>query len=703
MVSETIEKFLNLKGWKELYNVQQKAIDEGIFDRNKDFVIVAPTASGKTGIAEIAILQELNKREKAIYAVPSHALIDDKLKDFEYLAEVFKVKEGGRRYGQWAKNDVIITTFELLYRACLMAKHFLDDFRLVVIDEFHVLYDKTRGYNLEKLLTILRECDVRTICLSATFEDKKEVGEWLEAEVVSIPEKLRPVQITHGTIDLREEFSNAKLCQALIEERNQPYLIFCSTKRYTTDRAIEMYKHLSEMKNDEKEIVERVKSLIVREELPELERILCSCLTKGVGFHRSDLHKNLRNFVAELFRNRRIDYLFCTTGLAYGINFPTRAVVIADLTLWDYEERRANPIPNYMYLQMAGRAGRPQYDDKGFCYLVTKKDDDVTKFEEYKKGALRRATSQVAYDEYFRKAILELIYSKRDTDGEILAFFENSLFNFQASKIKNRLVAYNLKNLVKTRLTLLHDSGFLELLGINYRLTDFGKVTLEYLFSGFSSPELSAFIRLNQYLEKTKSIRTDFDLVYFILKTFPGCRISKQPYKKSKKVEQFLRSQNIAESTAAEYSAYVVYNRWIENFQEAEIDNECSVYSSNLASKVWEMHRLLGVYEKLAMARNFQIPDEFQVFKDRIRYGVREDELPLIMIPGIGREVARSIRTYCYNVLQKNFGYTGAPMDILKILLQKQGKKTFVDVHIKYVPLVGQARAESILAYVEKS
>jgi len=701
LTNEIIEKLLKFKNWQELNNVQKKAVDEGVLGRKDNFVIIAPTASGKTGIAELAILQELENKNKVIYAVPSHALIDDKLEDFQYLTKDFKVTEGRSRYSQWAKADLTVTTFELLYRACLLAKHFLDDFSLVVVDEFHILYDKLRGYNLEKLLTILKECDVIIICISATFENREEIKEWLEAKVVYFPRKFRPVDLTHDIIDLTASPSNKNLCQKLIEKRNEPYLIFCSTRRFTKDRAIAMYSQLSEMKNDEQEIVKEVKRLISREKLPELEAILCSCLAKGVGYHSSDLHTNLRNFVADLFRKRRIDYLFCTTGLAYGINFPAKAVVISDLTLWDFEERRSKPIAQWLYHQMAGRAGRPQYDKEGFCYVVIKRENDLVKFEDYKKAVMPRATSQISHDEYFRKAVLELVYSKRNTDKEIVSFFENSLFNFQATKQESGLIAHDLQELIKNRVRYLHDAGFLERVGINYQLTDFGKVTLGYLFKGFYSPELSAFIRLKQYLEKTRSVKTDFDLVHFLSKTFTTCNISRQPYKKSEEVRQFLQNKGITDHGTPEYSAYVVYHKWMENVDEAEIDNVCMVYSSNLPSKMWEMYRLLDLYEELARAKHFPIPDEFQVFKERIRYGVREDELPLVKIRGIGRETAGNVRVYCYSVLQKNFGYTGTPLNILGSLLQKQGEEAFLNIHIKFVRYVGENRAKLLLSFVK--
>lgn len=85
-----------------------------------------------------------------------------------------------------------------------------------------------------------------------------------------------------------------------------------------------------------------------------------------------------------------------------------------------------------------------------------------------KKGVLPRATSQIAYDEYFHKAILELIYSKRNTAEEIIGFFEFSLFNFQATRQKVGLVSYDLRKLLKSRIKYRNDAGFLEPLGITY-------------------------------------------------------------------------------------------------------------------------------------------------------------------------------------------------------------------------------------------
>lgn len=148
-MSEIVASFLKLKGYPELNDIQKQAVSSGVLEGKGNFLVFAPTGSGKTAIAELAMLQELVRDGKIIYAVPSHALIADKLNEFKYLTYKFKVAEGGSSFSSWKNSDVLITTFELLYRACLFSKDFLKDFKLIIVDEFHILYDDTRGYNLE--------------------------------------------------------------------------------------------------------------------------------------------------------------------------------------------------------------------------------------------------------------------------------------------------------------------------------------------------------------------------------------------------------------------------------------------------------------------------------------------------------------------------------------------------------------------------
>lgn len=165
-------------------------------------------------------------------------------------------------------------------------------------------------------------------------------------------------------------------------------------------------------------------------------------------------------------------------------------------------------------------------------------------------------------------------------------------------------------------------------------------------------------------------------------------------------MEHFLDSEGIPDRTNPQYSAYVVWTKWLANVDEAEIDNSCQVYSSNLPSKMYEMYRLLDVCEKLAVSKAYDVSQAFQTLKERIRYGVREEELPFVKISGIGRETVKGLHTFCSN-LRTNLGYSGTMVEILKSFLIKEGDEKFLNIIKEKVSNVGEIRAMKILSKVK--
>jgi len=704
---QVIKELLQLKGWQGLYPTQQKAIEEGLLESKRNFVVVAPTASGKTGVAELAMLQTLKNGGRVVYLVPMISLISDKVREFHYLEGNYKIIEGKSSVRDWNAADVVITTFELFYRTALTAKNQIEGFSLAIIDEFHVLYDKLRGFNLEKVITILREFDTRIICLSATFEDKNEVGEWLNAKVVEIPRKFRAVPLKHDLINLskvppREQ--DSILNDFLLRKSQRPCIIFCSTRESTKNRALRIYQRIHETYIDENKLMEKFEEILKRERqhFTDLEKDLCRSLSKRVAFHHSGLDAGLKKFIEETFINGDIDFLFATTGLAYGINFPAKTVVLCDLRLYDPNKKSQIYIPVYMYLQMAGRAGRPQFGREGFAYIVVKRKDELLRVAQYLKGEIERAFSHIAYDDYFRKAILELVYSGRTTDDQILNFFEKTFYNFQSQRVKG-FVQFNLYETIGKHVKYLCDAGFLTYLGAaGYKLTDLGQVTLDFLFKTFAPYELAPFLQLNSLLDKEKRVLYDFNIIYHLSLLFEGARLTKIPRKTSNDIEEFFENLGVTDPSHAEYSAYAIFFGWIEDMEIDRIEREYKVYSSQLPQVALELYRLLQVYETLAKRKNFMVPSEFNSLKERIRYGVKTDELPLVKLKGIGRDTTRSIREYCETVLARPpHNYRGSLVDILKALYKDQGEDKFLEVHLKYIRGIGEKRAQRILNFIK--
>ena len=636
-----VEGLMKIKGITELWDSQREALETGLLSTGRSFVIIAPTASGKTLNAEFAMLQTLRRNGRCLYLVPLTVLQTEKGEEFSYLRDLGNYRISTK--GEWKDAHVVITTFENFYKAALLNRSIVENFNTAIVDEFHILYDQNRGFNLEKAITMLKELDVRIICLSATFEDREEIKGWLDSELV-VGEK-RVVPLERGFLDLTkfpEGERMTRLYTWLVEAKEKhPILIFCSTRDRTRSRALALCNLAKESVDDRSKIRKEMEQTISRTNFTSLEEDLYTCLCKKTAFHHSGLDRRLREFIVEKFKSGEVKFLLATTGLAYGINFPTKTVVLSDLTM--YGEGKIIDVPAYLFLQMAGRAGRPQFGDKGYAYAVVKTESDVRRVQKLIEGKLKKATSHIFVDDLFKRAILELIYSGKKQEEEIISFFENTFYNYQ-SNLREGLVKFDLGDILRKRLKELIDEGFIEFLGApGYRLSGLGSVTIRFLFETFRMYTLEAFTRMNAHLTKQKEVKADFDLLYRLSKEFEGARTYKIPKQKSETIEDFYRLRGITRPSHAEYSAYAIFHGWIENRPEYEIEEDFKVYASALGNVADEMRKILVTYERLADRKRLTIPTEFQVLKDRIEHGVREEEIPFVKLRGFRRDTVRKL------------------------------------------------------------
>ncbi|MBP2143475.1 helicase [Methanococcus voltae] len=233
MNKELLMNVLSKNGIKSLRPPQEKVLNEGILEKDKNFIISIPTASGKTLIGEMAfinhVLQPLksqndrgnnnnnnnNKNEddnadlgfmpsgkKALFIVPLKALATEKFDEFREKYNKFGLKIG-ISIGDYdskenlSRYDIIIMTSEKL--DSLMRKKnttWLNDVSVVIIDEIHLLGDKERGGTLEIVLTKLKMLPIQIIGLSATIGNSEELATWLTAKLVV--DTWRPVELKKG-------------------------------------------------------------------------------------------------------------------------------------------------------------------------------------------------------------------------------------------------------------------------------------------------------------------------------------------------------------------------------------------------------------------------------------------------------------------------------------------------------------------------
>jgi replicative superfamily II helicase len=374
----------------ESFNRMQEAALPAVLERDDNVVVSAPTASGKTALAELAICRALSKDGTALFIAPLRALTNEKEAEwarFEELGYSVYVVTGERDLNprRAARADILVMTPEKADSAT--RKHdspryeFVTDVDLCVIDEVHLLDSDRRGAVLEVTLSRLRRlCDPRVVALSATMPNVEDVARWLDAPeecTFRFGDSYRPVPL-HASVETYAHGENAfadkyrrlyralDLAQPHVEDGGQA-LVFVSS-RGDTVRAAEKARDV---------VAERDIEMGARgdydwhTEARELDDgTLANSVVDGVGFHHAGLSREDKNRVEAWFKQGKIQVLFSTSTLAWGVNLPARCVVIRDTKLHDPLEGEVDMSPLDV-LQMLGRAGRPGYDDAGYAYVIT--------------------------------------------------------------------------------------------------------------------------------------------------------------------------------------------------------------------------------------------------------------------------------------------------------------------------------------------
>lgn len=193
--------------FNQLTPIQKKSVESGLLE-DKSLLVCAPTASGKTLVASMAIANSLGKG-KALYLVPLKALAKEKFREYQQLLEktdhkvVMSTSDIDSDPGYLAGYDLLILTTEKLDSLLRHRVSWLNEVKTVIIDEIHLLNDPNRGPTLEVILTLLKTLITpQLIGLSATIGNPKELTNWLESDLVI--DNWRPVELKQG-IHYREE------------------------------------------------------------------------------------------------------------------------------------------------------------------------------------------------------------------------------------------------------------------------------------------------------------------------------------------------------------------------------------------------------------------------------------------------------------------------------------------------------------------
>ena len=361
------------------YPLQEEALDAW-FRSDQGIMVCAPSGTGKTLIAEGALFEALHSGKKAYYTTPLIALTEQKFREMQdaavrwgFRAEDVGLVTGNRRVNPQAR--VLVVVAEILLNRLLNPGNFgFEEVEVVVKDEFHTFSDPERGIVWELSLALLPS-HVRLLLLSATVGNPSEFVQWLDR---SHGRRLGLVESTERKVPLtyhwvKDKFLGEQLfamVQGDERARRTPALVFCFNRRQCWTVA-EQLKGLRLLKP-----AQRLKLSGKLDRMdwtqgagPRLKQVLL----RGVGVHHAGILPKYRRVVEKLFQQRLLSAAICTETLSAGINLPARSIVLTTLVKGPPgQQRLVDPSTAH---QIFGRAGRPQYDKRGFVFALAHPDD----------------------------------------------------------------------------------------------------------------------------------------------------------------------------------------------------------------------------------------------------------------------------------------------------------------------------------------
>ena len=655
-VPDSVAEALMAAGFRELHPPQAEAIPLTLEGGN--LVAAIPTASGKSLIGYVAALKTLvEHRGRVLYIVPLKALASEKRDDFLRFSDLginVHMSTGDLDSDDRGleKADIVIATSE---KADSMIRHgsrWMDEVKLVIADEIHMIHDPGRGPTLEVALTKMmrRRSDLQVIALSATISNADDLADWLHASLVR--SDWRPVPLMEGAylpgrivfgdrterqVPQREDAVSSLVVQA-VEDGGQ-CLVFVNSRRSTEAEAVRLAGHLGPRFG--RQLPKAEESLLEGDsESTATGRKLASCVRSGTAFHNAGLTYRQRKYIEDSFRAGTIKCIVATPTLAAGINLPARRVVVRDT--YRYENGANVPISVMEVKQMCGRAGRPGYDPYGEAVLVAKNDRDFEHLmTDYVDHDTERLTSKLFQEKVLRSHILGIIATgDAESDEEIVDFMKDTFFGATSS-------LFGIESVVGDVVDFLAGEKMVRRQGDSVVILPFGKrVSDLYIDPVTASILRDAVLKVDdstQPMQILIAASMTPDVVGMYPKKCDEMRLDEE---ESMWMDRLLVDPDDIEDYDYEYfrsdlKTAVLINDWMDEVPEETMTDSMGIGPGDIRAKVDRMDWIIYAMSEIAYIFNPDAITKIRPLATRIRYGVKEELSDLVSLRGVGRSRAR--------------------------------------------------------------
>jgi late competence protein required for DNA uptake (superfamily II DNA/RNA helicase) len=357
---------------KDVYLHEEQFEISAALQSDKSVVLSAPTSFGKSLLIEEVIASK--KYENIVIIQPTLALLDETRKKLSKYKDDYKIivstsqepSNGGNiflftgervvEYNMFPQIDFFI--IDEFYKLSLKRE---DDRAITLNSALHKLLKHTNKFYM--LGPMIKEIPIE-------FKQKYDLL-WFPSDfrTVAVDEISFEVE---GNLKAKEKEEKKKEnLFGLLNQTDEPTLIYCSSPKKATDLAIEFVNFIKENKayySSEKENATTIEWL---NENINNNWFLIDGLKQFVAIHHGAIPRHLGSTIVDLFNNGSIKYLFCTSTLIEGVNTSAKNVILFD------KKKGTKDIDFFDYKNIAGRSGRMNNYFIGNVYRFEKKPDQL--------------------------------------------------------------------------------------------------------------------------------------------------------------------------------------------------------------------------------------------------------------------------------------------------------------------------------------
>ncbi|MBW2998540.1 hypothetical protein KY321_03285 [Candidatus Woesearchaeota archaeon] len=438
-------------------------------------------------------------------------------------------------------------------------------------------------------------------------------------------------------------------------DKDKQALVFVNTKNSAEKQAEEISKRVDE-NNEIWDFISKEALEVLSTPTKQCKR-LAQCLKKGIAFHHSGLNNKQRELIEDNFREGNIKIICCTPTLAAGLDLPAYRAILKDLKRFTNQGMRY--IPVLEYLQMAGRAGRPKFDTVGEAICICKDERQKDEIENmYIFGKAEEIYSKLAAEPVLRTYVLSLIATEFVKDkNSLMEFFKKTFFAHQYKDLEQ------MELLLMRVIAMLDDWDFINIkknggddlfssadsLGKEeYSATLLGKRVSELYLDPLTANELIKGLQKDKF-------KNEFSYLHLVSNTIEMRPLLSVTKREAESIEEktelsrefILNEDNLFEDYYFFMSSVKTawfFESWISEKTEDSLMEKFNIRPGEIKFKCDLADWLL--YSCHELARILMLKDQLsEIVKLRLRlkYGVKEELLPLVKIKNIGKTRARKM------------------------------------------------------------